>query len=208
MRARETTPREPCYGSRMRRFAFMLALCLVACDGGDTPAGDAGPAADTFVVDFETSAGTFADWAPRGAARFRELVQAGFYDDTRFFRVIPGFVAQFGLSGDPATNATWRDRTIADDPVMAENTRGRLTFATAGPNTRTTQLFLNYADNSALDSMGFAPFGEVIEGMDVVDAIHAEHGERPQQSRIQTEGNAYLDAEFPGLTAIERVSIR
>ncbi|MEQ9073562.1 MAG: peptidylprolyl isomerase [Sandaracinaceae bacterium] len=196
----------------MNRTPLLLAALLFACDGGGTTT-DAGPPAEMFVVDFDTSAGPIAvevhpEWAPLGAARFRELVEMGFYDDTRFFRVVPGFVAQFGLSGDPAVNAAWQSNRIADDPVVASNTRGRVTFATAGPGTRTTQLFLNYGDNAGLDPMGFAPFGEVIEGMENADAIEAEYGEMPQQPRIQSEGNAYLDAEFPNLTAIRSASVR
>lgn len=176
-------------------------------------ATDSGPVGSTFVVDFDTTAGAFAievdpDWAPLGAARFRELVEAGFYDDCRFFRVVPGFMVQFGINGDPAVSATWRTSTIADDPVMQSNTPGMVTFATAGPDTRTTQLFINYGNNSGLDSMGFAPFGRIVEGMESVDAINAEYGEMPNQGQIQSTGNAYLDASFPNLDYIRTATIR
>jgi len=166
----------------------------------------------SFRVRFETGGGPFVvevtrAWAPHGADRLYNLVRHGFYDGGRFFRVVPGFVVQFGLSGDPAVSARWRPATIADDPVMQHNSRGTLTFATAGPNTRTTQLFINYRDNSRLDGMGFAPLGRVVEGMDVVDHISAVYGERPDQGRIEAQGNAYLAAQFPRLDSITRATI-
>lgn len=180
-------------------------------DAGDVDAGEPG---DTFIVDLDTTAGPIAievhpDWAPLGAARVRELVEAGYYDDSKFFRVDPDFVVQFGLAAEPSVTAMWRGDALQDDPVVETNSRGRVTFATAGPNTRTTQLFINYADNAFLDGMGFAPIGEVIEGtMSNADAINAEYGEAPQQSRITSEGNAYLDASFPNLTTITSATIR
>lgn len=166
-----------------------------------------------FRARFETSAGAFLvearrAWAPHGVDRFHELVEAGFYDGARFFRVIEGFVAQFGIAGDPATQAEWRDRPIPDDPVVESNVRGTVAFASAGPDTRTTQLFVNLADNTALDDMGFAPIGEVVEGMDAVDALHAGYGEGaprgrgPDQGRVSTEGEAYLVREFPELDRV------
>lgn len=175
-------------------------------------------APEVFRARFETSAGTFVVearrvWAPRGVDRFHELVESGFYDGARFFRVIEGFVAQFGIAGDPEAHAEWRDRPIPDDPVVESNVRGTVTFASAGPDTRTTQLFVNLADNTALDDMGFAPIGEVVEGMDVVDALHAGYGEGaprgrgPDQGRIVAEGNAYLEREFPDLDHVVTAGI-
>jgi peptidyl-prolyl cis-trans isomerase A (cyclophilin A) len=147
-------------------------------------------------------------WAPLGADRFYNLVRAGFYTDAAFFRVISGFMAQFGISARPEVSEAWTPAKIQDDPVMQSNTRGRITFATAGPNTRTTQLFINFGDNSRLDELGFAPFGEVIQGMDVVDRIYAEYGEQPDQSAIRSQGKAYLDANFPMLDRILSAAIR
>lgn len=172
----------------------------------------------TFKAKFATSQGDFVvrvtrEWAPLGADRFHNLVQNGFYDGCRFFRVIAGFMCQFGIHGDPAVSAKWRDARIDDDPVKQGNTRGRLSFATAGRNTRTTQLFINFGDNSRLDGMGFAPFGEVIEGMEVVDRLHSGYGEGaprgngPSQARIQTEGNGYLRDEFGKLDYILSATI-
>lgn len=175
-------------------------------------------APDSFQVRFETTRGDFVvesrrEWAPHGVDRFYDLVRAGFYDDTRFFRVLDGFVAQFGLSGNPAVNEAWRCRTIADDPVTKNNDRGTLTFAMAGAGTRTTQLFVNLVDNRRLDSMGFAPIGEVVEGMDVVESLYSGYGEGPprgrgpDQTRILTEGNDYLDRNYPDLDAIRSAEV-
>lgn len=172
----------------------------------------------TFQVKFETPKGTFVvqahrDWAPHGVDRFYNLVRHGFYDECRFFRVLSGFVAQFGISGDPTLSSFWRQATIPDDPVKTNNTRGRLTFATAGPGSRTTQLFINYKDNSGLDSQGFSPIGEVIQGMEVVDALYADYGEGapsgkgPRQDLIQTQGNRYLKAQFPRLDYVKKATI-
>ncbi|MGH7568954.1 MAG: peptidylprolyl isomerase [Gemmatimonadales bacterium] len=172
----------------------------------------------TFRARFETSQGDFVlevhrDWAPVGADRFYHLVRSGYFDGVRFFRVLSGFMAQFGIHGDPQVSAVWRDQRIPDDPVRQSNTRGMVSYATAGPGTRTTQLFINYGDNRGLDRMGFAPFGRVIEGMEVVDRLHAGYGEGvpggrgPNQARLQAEGNAYLAREFPKLDQVRRATI-
>ena len=172
----------------------------------------------TFKANFDTSKGTFVidvhrDWAPQGADRFYNLVKNGFYDDVRFFRVISGFMAQFGIHGDPAVASAWRNAQIKDDPVKQSNKRGFVTFATSGPNTRTTQLFINFGDNAALDKQGFSPFGQVTTGMDVVDKIYngygegAPRGKGPDQGRVQSEGNTYLTKEFPRLDYIKAATI-
>lgn len=174
--------------------------------------------AEDYAVRFETTQGSLLlrvhpSWAPRGAERFRELVEAGFFTEIAFFRVLAGFVAQFGISGLPETSAVWRERTIADDPPIASNTRGTVSFAMAGPDTRTTQLFINYGDNSRLDGMGFAPFAEVVEGMENIDGLYSGYGEGapqgrgPDQSQIQRKGNEYLRAEFPELDYIVSASV-
>src|SRR5213593_229813 len=171
-----------------------------------------------FRARFETSKGDVVievhrDWAPLGADRFYNLVKSGYFDGVRFFRVIPGFMAQFGIHGDPHVAAAWRDATMADDPVRQHNARGMVSFATAGPGTRTTQLFINYGNNSRLDGMGFSPFGRVVEGMDVVDRLYGGYGEGapggrgPDQGRMQTEGNAYLERGFSRLDSVTRAGI-
>ena len=171
-------------------------------------------APDFFKVKFTTTKGDFVievdrEWAPKGADRFYNLVNAGFYDGCRFFRVIPNFMAQFGLNGDPKVSAAWRNAKIQDDPVKSSNKRGFVSFAMAGPNTRTTQLFINFKDNSRLDGMGFSAFGKVSEGMEIVDQIHSGYGENPPevQGSLQAEGNAYLDKNFPKLDAIKTARV-
>jgi peptidyl-prolyl cis-trans isomerase A (cyclophilin A) len=171
-----------------------------------------------YKVRFETSKGAFVvqvdrAWAPKGADRFYNLVKNGFYDNVRFFRVVSGFMVQFGINGSPAVMAAWRDAQIPDDPVTQSNKRGMITFATSGPNSRTTQVFINFADNSRLDGMGFAPFGQIVSGMNVVDALNAEYGEGaprgrgPDQGRMQQEGNAYLAKDFQRLDLVKKATI-
>jgi peptidyl-prolyl cis-trans isomerase A (cyclophilin A) len=166
----------------------------------------------TYKVKFQTSKGDFVvevtrAWAPNGADRFYNLVKNGFFDDTRFFRVVPNFMVQFGINGTPSIQTNWREATIKDDPVKESNKRGYITFATSGPNSRTSQVFINFRDNTGLDRQGFAPFGQVAEGMDVVDKINAEYGERPSQGNIQAQGNAYLNKEFPKLDYVKKATI-
>ena len=177
------------------------------------PAGLKERAPNVFKVRFDTSAGVFvvevhADWAPRGADRFYNLVKNGYYDGCRFFRVLPGFMVQFGINGDPAIQRNWTDATITDEKVTQGNTRGFVTFAKSSePNSRTTQLFINFTDNSRLNRQGFAPFGKVTMGMEVVDKIYSGYGEKPDQERIEKEGNAYLTKNFPKLDYIKKATI-
>jgi peptidyl-prolyl cis-trans isomerase A (cyclophilin A) len=175
-------------------------------------------APEVYKVKFTTTKGDFVvevnrPWAPQGADRFYNLARNGFYEGAAFFRVLPGFVAQFGIPARPAVGRAWARATIPDDPVTQSNLRGSLTFATAGPNTRTTQIFINLADNPRLDGMGFAPFGKVVAGMDVVDQFYSGYGEGapqgngPDQGRLTNEGKAYLDTGFPLLDSIKSSTI-
>ncbi len=204
-----------------RLFALLLALTLAAPALGQNLANPAAlneQAPPLYKVNVDTSKGQFVlevhrDWAPIGADRFYNLVKNGFYDNARFFRVISGFMVQFGINGDPKVSAVWRAANIKDDPVRQSNQRGYISFATAGPNTRTTQVFINFADNRALDRMGFAPFGRVVSGMDVVDALYSGYGEGaprgngPAQQRVQSQGNAYLTQNFAKLDYIKKAAI-
>jgi peptidyl-prolyl cis-trans isomerase A (cyclophilin A) len=218
--------------------AALLGLLAAGCSkptptapAAPTPAANAAPAGffddpskltetapETFKAQFETTKGSFTievtrSLAPNGADRFYNLVRSGYFTDVAFFRVVPGFMCQFGIHGDPAVSAKWRPADITDDPVKGSNTRGTLTFATGGPNTRTTQLFINFGNNVNLDSQGFSPFGSVTEGMDVVDKINGEYGDGapygrgPDQGRIQGEGNAYLKKDFPNLDYIKSATV-
>jgi len=180
-----------------------------------SPASMKEQAPATYKASFETSAGTFVievhrDWAPKGADRFYNLVKNGYYDNVRFFRVIPGFMVQFGMHGDPAVQAAWTSSQFADDPVKESNKRGYITFAkTNAPNSRTTQVFINFNDNANLDSQGFAPFGKVVTGMDVVDKLNASYAATPgnDQGNIASGGNAYLEKTYPKLDFIKKATI-
>ena len=176
------------------------------------PATLTAKAPETYQVKFATTKGDITiqvnrAWAPIGADRFYNLVKHGFYNGAAFFRIVPGFIVQFGLSGDPAVNGAWKNANIKDDPVTQSNRPGTLTFATAGPNTRTTQLFINFGNNGPLDGQGFAPFGQVTSGMDVVQKLYSGYGERPDQGAITNEGKAYLDKNFPNIDRIETATI-
>jgi len=186
------------------------------------PAGLKEAAPATYKVNFDTSIGAFVievhrDWAPNGADRFYNLVKNGYYDGVRFFRVIPNFMVQFGISGEPALNTVWQEARIPRDPVKQSNTRGYVTYAMRGgqqgPDTRTVQVFINFGDNSPLDKDGFAPFGRVTSGMNVVDKIYSGYGEGapsgngPDQGRLQSQGNAYLAKDFPKLDFIKKATI-
>ena len=204
-----------------RLIAILLAVTAAApamSQGLMNPAALNAPAPATYKAKFDTSKGAFEievhrDWAPAGADRFYNLVKNGFFDNARFFRVVSGFMVQFGIHGDPNVSAQWRQARINDDPVKQSNGRGMVTFATAGPNTRTTQVFINFADNARLDGMGFAPFGQVVSGMNVVDSLYSGYGEGapsgrgPDQGRMQQEGNAYLMKDFGKLDYIKKATI-
>jgi peptidyl-prolyl cis-trans isomerase A (cyclophilin A) len=193
------------------------ALLLTACTAekkATSPPGIDEPAPAAFKVKFETSKGDFVvevvtEWAPLGARRFYNLVNQKFYDDVRFFRVVRNFVVQFGINGDPKVSRFWSNMRILDDPVKQSNRKGYLSFAMAGPTSRTTQVFINLRDNPNLDGMGFAPFGRVVEGMEVVENLYDSYGDAPprgtgpDQSRIETQGNDYLASQFPRLDYIK-----
>lgn len=211
--------------------AAALAACAHAHGGVPTPSrGRAAlldPAAafwserapSLFNARLETSKGAFIleihrDWAPRGADRFFNLARAGYFDNSRFFRVVPSFIAQFGIAGDPTIAAVWRDRAFADDSVRQSNVRGTIAFAMTGPNTRTTQLYISLVDNTRLDAQGFAPIGRVIEGMSVVDSLYSGYGENSgggvragRQAPLFSGGNAYADRAYPRLDRLIRVTI-
>ncbi len=175
-------------------------------------------APDSFKVKFATTKGDFVvevhrDWAPNGADRFYNLVKLGYFDGVKFFRAVENFMVQFGINGDPHVNGAWIRAKIPDDPVKKGNKRGMVTFATSGKDARVTQVFVNYKDNSELDKSGFAAFGEVTTGMNVVDSLYkgygegAPRGQGPEQGRVQSEGNAYLEKEFPKLDAVKEAKL-
>lgn len=182
------------------------------------PASLRAKAPDVYKVKFSTTKGDFVvqvtrAWSPLGADRFYNLTKNGFYNGASFYRVLPGFVVQFGFSPKPEISKVWDTAILKDDPVSQSNKRGTLSFATAGPNTRTTQVFINLADNTPLNARGFSPFGEVIEGMDIVEQLYSGYGEGtpqgrgPSQERIAAEGKAYLDRDFPNLDSIKSAAV-
>jgi cyclophilin family peptidyl-prolyl cis-trans isomerase len=197
--------------------ALAVAPVLLMAQAADTsklkdPSALKEQAPATYKASFDTSAGKFVvdvhrDWAPKGADRFYNLVKNGFFDECRFFRVVPNFMVQFGINGEPDVQKNWANANITDDPVKQSNKKGYVTFATRGKDTRTSQVFINFKDNSFLDAQGFAPFGEVTSGMDVVEKINAEYGEKPNQGSIQSNGNTYLKASFPKLDYIKKATI-
>jgi len=218
----------------MKRLALLVLLFPLGCGKSAPPPPYVRPsdrpvfrpdapetktqAPDRFKVRFTTSQGPFTitvvrAWAPLGADRFYHLVRGRFFEEARFFRVMEGFMCQFGIPADPAESALWKDATIADDSVEQSNTRGRLSYAMAGRGSRTTQVFINYRNNQRLDRQGFAPFGQVTEGMDVVDKLYSGYGEGapsgsgPHQTRIEKQGNPYLQADFPKLDYIIKTEI-
>ena len=198
-----------------------------ACQATDSRAARMNPkhelwgrrAPDRFKVKFETSQGSFViearrAWAPLGVDRFYNLARARFFDDSRFYRVRAGFIVQFGIPGQPPVAAVWQNQAMPDDPVRQSNTRGRVAYAMTGPDTRTTQLYINLSDNARLDKDGFAPIGEVVEGMEIVDRLYAGYGESAgggmrggKQEPIFKGGNAYLDREFPRLDKLIRAQL-
>jgi cyclophilin family peptidyl-prolyl cis-trans isomerase len=208
-----------------------VSLLTLAAAPADRPAALLDPrhelwsrrAPDLFRVRFATSQGEFVveahrEWAPHGVDRFYQLASAGFFDGSRFFRVVAGFIAQFGIPGDPAVTAVWKERTIPDDPVRQSNVRGTIAYAMTGPDTRATQLYINLADNVRLDAQGFAPIGRIVagmRGMEVVDRLYSGYGEAAgggmrggKQGKTLSGGNAYLDAAFPKLDRLLRAQIQ
>jgi peptidyl-prolyl cis-trans isomerase A (cyclophilin A) len=209
------------------RFALGAPLCLIflACSPptesrkAEPPPAKEERVPDVFRVNLDTSKGPVAievrrDWAPLGADHFYSLVKTGFYDGNRFFRVVRNFVVQFGISGDPQLNRLWADSNLPDDPVKQSNVKGTLTYAHLGPNSRSTQLFINLKDNKTLDKQGFAPIGKVISGMETVERLYSSYGEMaprgqgPDPSQIEVQGNAYLENHFARLDYINKASIQ
>jgi peptidyl-prolyl cis-trans isomerase A (cyclophilin A) len=197
-----------------RALAALLLACIAACGGSskDAAAVPTGAVPDSFRVAFTTNKGTFVvqanrAWSPNGADRFFLLASSGFFDENRFFRVLPGYIAQFGINDQKKVNERWDAKPIADDPARESNARGTIVFTTSGPDTRSHQLFINLKDNRKLDSQGFVPFGRVVSGMAVVDSLYDDYGEDPQQRLISTLGNNYLLRMFPKLDYITTAKI-
>ena len=211
----------------MRRCTLLIALLVVAAGCGGSSGKRTGPpdvllhpgrlsatSPRQFDAVFHTSAGDFTvtvhrDWAPHGADRFYNLVKHGFYDGQRIFRVVPDFVVQWGISAYPEVSSAWQNATIPDDPVTQHNDAGMITFATAGPNTRTTQVFVNMTSNRSLDAMGFAPFGKVISGMDTFSKLYSGYGEQPtsEQQAMSEQGEEYFRQHWPKLDTIESAKL-
>ena len=211
--------------NRLSVVAVAASIFLAGCSRStetakkEEPPKKAEPAPDVFSVNFDTSKGPVVvelhrDWAPIGVDHFYTLVKTGFYNDARFFRVVRNFVVQFGINGNPQTNRLWANAEILDDPVKEHNSKGTLTYATRGPNTRSTQLFFNLKDNLSLDSQGFAPIGKVTSGMDAVESFYDSYGDMPPRgvgpdpSQIETQGNEYLQSRFPRLDYIRKAVIQ
>jgi len=212
---------------RLRPLALLAVLALAACGGGGDKSASSGPpekllhpdtltakAPQLFDITFHTTKGDFVvtvhrTWATNGADRLYNLAKNGFFDGAKFFRVVPGFVVQFGISPYPKVSEAWRDAMIPDDIVTNHNTRGTVSFASAGENTRTTQIFINLGDNRGLDSNGFAPVGSVVSGMKVVDRLYSGYGDdpTPHQGEMQTQGNAWLEKHYPKLDSIETAEV-
>ena len=207
----KSTPKQPAKAPAGRGTATPPGLSAAAKAKLKNPAALKDVAPAEFRAAFDTSAGPFVvlvhrSWAPKGADRFYNLVKYGFFDNARFFRVMPNFMVQFGINGDPAIQKPWQDADITDDPVTQSNKRGTMTFANRGPNSRSTQVFINFKDNSFLNDR-FAPFGEIVSGMEAVDKINAEYREDPDQGMIQSQGNAYLTKAFPRLDYVKKATI-
>ena len=194
-------------------FGILAAsISLLACGNDRPPEVVAGPAPDSFRVALSTSKGdvvvaVYKAWSPHGADRFYQLVSAGFFDDQRFFRVIPQYIAQFGASADPKENDRWDDAKIPDDPRTQSNTRGTLSFAAEAPNTRSHQLFFNLKDNPKLDPQNFIPIGRVVDGMAVLDALYDDYGDTPKYRLVATLGNEYLHRMFPRMDYIKTARV-
>jgi len=188
-------------------FSLLILAALLGDDSLHKPELATLQAPPQFKVQFTTTRGVVVlqidrSWAPHGADRFFNLVKAGYFQEVPFYRVVPGFVVQFGFTPDPAVNKVWNEAKFGDDAPNQSNVRGTISFATSGPDTRTCQFFINTVDNGRLDAMGFTPFGQVVQGMEIVDLIFSGYGQSPDQTRIRLEGGAYLKSQFPEMDYI------